>query len=203
MKPKQSWIAIAFALSFSYSGLADSGGTAVLQLQKAPGVNGPWQVLPASPLSITPEGGLSDPETNTSFYRLSITTSNVAGDTLGVPVSTVATQTLQQAMAMLAGNTGNGWGGTAMLAPYAYPVYDPAINGGGKPAYLEFKVVAGPPPGTGKPLSSAPLEPNSDLVYILVSRTTQDGPVPEMAQSGRTRVEQLRKLAGATNIKPV
>jgi len=203
MKPKQSWIAIAFALSFSYSGLADSGGTAVLQLQKAPGVNGPWQVLPASPLSITPEGGLADPETNSSFYRLSITTSNVAGDTLGVPVSTVATQTLQQALAMLAGNTGNGWGGTAMLAPYAYPVYDPSINGGTKPAYLEFKVLAGPPPVTGKPLSSAPLEPNADLGYILVSLTEQDVPVPEMAQFGPTRVEQLRKLAGASSIKPV
>src|SRR5664279_3415796 len=129
MKLKQSWTAITFALSYGYSVLVASGGTAVLQLQKAPDVNGPWQVLPASPLSITPEGGLSDPQTNTSFYRLSITAANLAGDALGVPISTVPPQTLQLALAMLTGNTGNGWGGTAMLAPYAYPVYDPSING--------------------------------------------------------------------------
>jgi hypothetical protein len=176
----------------------DSGVAA----SKGPGRQRPLAGPAGQPL-VNHAGGLSDPQTNSSFYRLSITTSNVAGGALGVPLSTVSTQTLQLALAMLAGNTGNGWGGTAMLAPYAYPVYDPSINEGTKPAYLEFKVLAGPPAGAGKPLSSAPLEPNADLGYILVSLTAQDVPVPEMAQFGPTRVEQLRKLAGASSLKPV
>jgi hypothetical protein len=200
MKLPKSVLVMAFALCSGLRILAADGGAAVLQIQKAPAASGPWQVLPASPLSLTPEGGLSDPQTNSAFYRLQINTTDVAGGALGIPLSTVSPQALQQAQTMLSGNTGMGWGGSASLAPYAYPVYDPSINLGKDPAYLEFKVIAGSNGPAGQ-FTSPPLEPATALGYILVSLTTQDIPVPEMAQNGPTRVEQLRVLAQASNVR--
>jgi len=152
---------------------------------------------------LTPEGGLTDPANSNGYYRLQITTSDVAGGALAVPLSEVSAEALQQAQTMLSGNTGMGWGGGATLAPYAYPVYDPSINGGTKPAYLEFKVIPGGTNGPSGQVTSPPVEPNGSLGYILVSLTTQDVPVPEMAQNGPTKVEQLRQLAQSTRIRPI
>jgi hypothetical protein len=201
MKTKISCAILAFGLC--NGSILAAPGTALLQLQKAPAPTGPWQVLPASPLSLTPEGGLTDPATSNGYYRLKITTSDVAGGDLAVPLTSVSAQAMQQAQTMLAGNTGMGWGGGATLAPYAYPVYDPSINGGKDPAYLEFKVVPGSSNGPSGQVTSPPLEPSGALGYILVSLTTQDVPVPEMAQNGLTKVEQLRLLAQSTTIRPI
>ena len=178
-------------------------GTALLQLQKAPAPSGPWQVLPASPSMITPEGGLIDSPNGNAYYRLQITASNAAGGALAIPFTNAPAEAVQQAQMMLYGNTGAGWGGGATLAPYVYPVYDPSIFGGMNLAYLEFKVIPGGSNGPSGQVTSPPFEPNDSLGYILVSLTTQDVPVPEMAQNGPTRVEQLRLMSKSTSIRPM
>ena len=86
--------------------LADSSGTAVLQLQKAPAITGPWLALPASVAALTPEGGVADTLTNASFYRLKITTTNAGGGLLTVPLASAPTQAVQEAQAMLNSNPG-------------------------------------------------------------------------------------------------
>ena len=181
---------------------AASTGNALLQLQKSPSAAGPWQSVPASVLSLTPEGFFTDELTNGSFYRLKIGVSDVSGGPLGLPVATADARAVQQALAMLAVQSSGPWA-NAGLAPYAYPVYDPLINGGQAPAYLEFKVVPGSVTGVTNAVPVTPLAPNSDLGYILVSLTTQDVPVPEMAQSGPTRVEQLRRAANGSSLRAV
>jgi hypothetical protein len=184
--------------------LSARGGAAVLEFQKAPAVAGPWQSLPANQLSITPDGKLSDDAGSSSFYRLKISTSDVAGGPLSLPLSAVPLQALQMATDMLNGNPGGLWNNAA-LASYVYPVYNPAIFGGTSPAYLEFKVVAAPPPGVTNPPppSVSPSEASSDKGFILVSLSTQDVPIPEMASDGPTRVEQLRKAAGSSTVRAV
>jgi hypothetical protein len=181
--------------------LTASGGTALLQLQRAPAAAGPWQELPADPTALTPEGSLADTTGSTAaFYRLNITVSNVTGGALAIPLASAPKQAVQFAQAKLAENLGGLWPGGAMLS-YAYPVYDPSINGGTAPAYFEFKVVPAPNTVGTNPFPNAPTEPTSDLGYILVAATTDDVPVPEFAPGGLPRVEQLRRLAGNSKIK--
>ena len=193
---------IACSIPVLLAALQAPGGTAVLQMQKAPGVQGPWQDLPANTLPVTPEGGFNDNTGSNGYYRLKISTSDAAGGPISIPISSLPTQAVQMASDMLNGNVAGGWQ-NGSLAPYAYPIYDPAINGGTNPAYIEFKVISSPPtPGTNGP-AGPPVESPSDGGFILVSLTTQDVPIPEMAQDGPTRVEQLRRAAQSSTVRAV
>ena len=183
------------------SALANNSGTAVLQLQKAPGITGPWQALPANLLAITPEGNLADGITNSAFYRLQISTTSAAGGPIALPLQSVPPLALQWATNTLADNPGGYWP-AAMLAPYAYPVYDAALTGS-DPAYLEFKVIPVPLAASTNPVAGTPIQQSPDLGYILVSLTPNDVPIPEMAFTGPTMVEQLRRAAQSSTVKAV
>src|SRR5437867_4008297 len=96
------------SLSLVLTTLPASGETALLQLQKATTVAGPWQTMPANRLGMTPEGNLADTIAGTGFYRLQISTSDAGGGPITVPLQSVSAQTLQLAQHMLDSSPGGG-----------------------------------------------------------------------------------------------
>ncbi len=99
----------------------------------------------------------------------------------------------------------------AQLGPVCYPVYDPAVDGGRTPAYIEFKVIRGSPPATtpspNDPFGMSPPDTSDDDCdrgHLLVALTRGDFPVPSYSQSGATPVELLLRRSRTTGpVKPV
>jgi len=108
------------------------------------------------------------------------------------------------------GDPEGGWA-DAQLGPVCYPVYDPAVDEGRTPAYIEFKVMRAPQssaaPSPNDPFGMSPpdtVDNNYDFGHLLVALTTNDFPVPSFSQSGATPVEMLlRKARTSGPVKPV
>jgi len=179
---------------------------AVLELQRAPAVFGPWQKLPANTLPITADGALLDaPPGNASFYRLAISKSDNAGGQLTVGLNEAPTNAISVATEFLESNPIPEWTGVT-LGPVAYPIYNPAINGGTNPAYMEFKVVPAPVSygtNSGGFATSPPDGRPSDLGWMVVSLTDKDAPILEFGTDATSRVERLRQRAGSSVVRMV
>lgn len=177
---------------------------AVLELQKAPGVLGPWQKLPASTLPITADGALLDAATsNASFYRLAISKTDSAGGPIAIALSDAPTGAVAVASEFLQSSPVPEWFGVT-LGSVAYPLYNPAINGGTNPAYMEFKVILMPASyGTNSSgfATSPPDGRPSELGWMIVSLTDQDGPVLEFGTDSVSKTEQLRRRAGTFAVR--
>ncbi len=176
----------------------------IVHLEKSATLDGNWLEVPATSLTTTPEGGLMDTaDPQTVYYRLRIQKTGQDGTPAGFSLAEVPREALSIASEHLKGTGEEDWS-NARLGPVAYPVYNPVINGGKEPAYLEFKVIPGKIASEPSDLSqSPPLEQKEDLGFILVSLTRQDVPIPEFSTEGPTRVEKLRRLAKTTQMRAV
>jgi len=177
---------------------------AVVALQKAPGILGPWQKLPANTLTVTADGGLLDAAPgNASFYRLTISTTDNGGGPIAVALSDVPSNTIAVATDFLQSNPVPEWS-SATVGPVAYPIYNPAFNGGTNPAYLEFKIIPLPVSyGTNSsgfatsPPDGRPIE----LGWMIVSLTDNEGPILEFGTDSVGKVEKLRQRAGSSVVR--
>jgi len=181
-----------------------------------------WKKVALDPALLTTSGGvLQNTHDPKAFYRLKINDDRNAGFVTALPVNDAPGRALEIAKQFLAdvlieGPETNGidpegnWI-DAQLGPVCYPVYDPAVDGGRSPAYIEFKVVRAPQsPGGPSPSDPFGMSPpdtadnNYDFGHLLVALTTNDFPVPTFAQSGATPVEMLlRKSRTSGPVKPV
>jgi len=164
---------------------------ALITIEKADQVNGPWAKVPANQITITTEGQLLDPMSwGPGFYRLLIQTGDAAGAPVGLPPEAVPDsirQFAQEHLDSIAVEEAD-WNG-AVLGPLVVPIFHPAIGEGKTPAFFEFKVV-----GRSEQSSSA-VDPLPERGYILVSSGPHDPPIAEYATEGPTPSEKLRFLA--------
>jgi hypothetical protein len=186
-------------------------------LEGASEPGGPWTTAPVTAPQLMPDGKLLLPaQRDHEYWRLRVGTPDQIGFALGLPLINVPPTTTKIARDFLALHSAVGdpsvgdpagdafapWR-KAKLADAVIPVYDPAVDQGRTPAYLEFKVIADEPaprPGSFQTTDGA-LRP--DLGFILVSLTENDYPVADWSPDGKTRVEQLRQRAGTGLIKPM
>ena len=187
-----------------------------ISIEQASQVTGPWTA--ARVAAVTGDGKLLVPaEFNQGFWRLEITPSSKLGFSLGLPLINVPPATLKIAQDFLAahssrlgeeGQSESEWG-SVRLADVATPMYDPAVDGGRTPAYIEFKVIAnvGDPtvgdPSVGDPSGLSPVPVRRDRGFIQVSLTENDFPIVGWSTEGRTPMELLREQAGTGQIKPM
>jgi hypothetical protein len=198
-----------------------NAGVAVIELERSMDAR-TWEKVVLDPTLLTTTGGVMqnthDPK---AFYRLKINDDQKAGFVTAIPLSQVPAQALAIARQFLEDfstegpeseekDPEGGWRNVE-FGPICYPIYDPAVDEGRTPAYLEFKVLRAPPPAVGPSLNdpfglSPPntADNNYDFGYLLVSLTTNDVPVPTFSQSGVPRVEMLlRKARTSGAVKPV
>lgn len=198
-----------------------NAGVAVLELERSTNAT-TWEKVSLDPALLTTTGGvlqnMHDPR---AFYRLKIHDDGNAGFVTAFPLNNAPAQALAIARQFLAelliqdaeseGGDPEGAWTDAQLGPVCYPIYDPGLDGGRTPAYIEFKVVRppllpnGPPPND--PFGLSPPETadsNCDFGHLLVALTTNDFPVPSFSQSGATPVEMLlRKARTSGPVKPL
>lgn len=194
---------------------------AVLELERSTN-NVHWEKVALDPTLLNTTGGvlqnMHDPH---AFYRLRINDDRNAGFLTAIPLGNAPSQAVDIAMRFIEdlalddgegeGNDPEGGWDDARLGPVCYPIYDPGVDAGRTPAYLEFQVVRPPqvPPGgpPTHPFGMSPpdnADPRFDYGYLLVSLTTNDVPVPAYAQSGPTPVEMLlRKSRTSGPVKAV
>jgi hypothetical protein len=196
-------------------------GVAVLELERSTNST-TWEKVALDPTLLTTTGGvLQNMNEPHALYRLKISDDRNAGFVTALPLNRAPVQTVAIARQFLEdlliedaeseGGDPEGTWSDAYLGPVCYPIYDPGVDGGRAPAYIEFKVLrtaqfpAGPTPND--PFGMSPpdmLDNNCDFGYLLVALTTNDVPVPGFAQSGATPVEMLlRKARTSGPVKPV
>ena len=181
-----------------------------ISLEQASSLTGPWTPARVGTANLTTDGKLLVPaEFNQGFWRLQIGSGNKTGFALGLPLINVPPTTLKIAQDFLAvhssergeeGQSESEWG-SVRLADVATPMYDPAVDGGRTPAYLEFKVIANETAPTVGRTTPAPVRPERG--FIQVSLTEDDFPIIAWSTDGITPVEKLRARAGTAEIKPV
>lgn len=192
---------------------------AVLEVERSTNAT-TWEKVALDPTLLTTTGGvlqnMHDPK---AFYRLRIRDDQNAGFVTALPLSDAPAQALEIARQFMAdmliegpepeaNDPEGGWIG-AQLGPVCYPIYDPAVDEGRTPAYIEFKVVRAPqtPPASNDPFRISPpdaADSNCDFGHLLVSLTTNDVPVPSFSQSGIPKAEILmRKSGGSGLVKPM
>ena len=177
-----------------------------------------WSKVPPSELQLTTTGAMilrnAAPQT---FYRLRIVNGQSTGYLPTLTLAEAPQTAVQMASGFLTEHLASNnpetpspdfeWPTDAELAPFCYPVYDPAFENGQKPAYLEFKVVR----KTGVlAINALGMSPPQDgdrksFGYILIGLNQGDAPVPEFSDRGLTKVERmLENLSGpAESIKPI
>lgn len=194
---------------------------AVLELERSTDAK-TWQKVALDPTLLTTGGGLRQPaDAPNTFYRLKINDDAHAGSVIALPLSEAPADAVAIAEQFLRdfsledpeggeGDPEGSWG-NVRLGPICYPVYDPALDAGNTPAYLEFKIVraltAPTVPSAKDPFGMSPpdtVADDTDFGYLLVSLTPDDVPVPSFAQSGATPVERLLQTARTPGpIKPL
>src|SRR5688572_24828741 len=126
---------------------------------------GPWAPAPLGAGNLTPDGKLLLPaDESMGMWRLRVAPAGEIGFSLGLPLINVPPGTLKIAQDFLRENTARGgdepdanneWG-AVRLADEVIPMYDPAVNEGTTPAYMEFKVIAADNPTVGDPTGLTP-----------------------------------------------
>lgn len=193
---------------------------AVLELERSTNAT-TWEKVGLDPTVLTTTGGVlqsgHDPK---AFYRLKINDDQRAGFVTALPLGEAPAQAVEIARQFLLdmqldggeGNGGDSEGGwlDVQLGPVCFPVYDPSVEEGRTPAYLEFKVVRMPRGGGTAPTDPFGMSPpdtangDCDFGHVLVALTTQDVPVPSFGQSGPTPVERLLRTSRSSGpIKPL
>ncbi len=180
--------------------------------ESAPQASGPWTPSRVGTENLTPDGKVLLPaDENMSLWRLQIAPASNLGFSLGLPLINVPLDTLRIAQDFLAANSArpgvepdsdNEWG-AVRLANEVIPMYDPAVDEGKTPAYMEFKVIAADVPTVGDPSGLTPAPVRRDRGFIQVSLTENDFPVVAWSTRGKTLVEKLREHAGMAHIKPM
>jgi hypothetical protein len=187
-------------------------GVAVLELERSTDAQN-WQKVILAPSSLNATGGvLQNTHDPKALYRLRIRDDQQSGFITAIPLTEAPGQAVEIAKQFVSeviadgpdaegGDPEGGWIG-AELGPICYPVYDPAVDQGRTPAYLEFKLVrAAKPsarPSPNNPLGMSPpdlSETQHEVGYLLVSLTQTDSPVPSFGQEGPTPVETLLRKA--------
>ncbi|MDP2896360.1 MAG: hypothetical protein Q8Q12_07350 [bacterium] len=171
-----------------------------MTLERAAELSGEWQGIPAETLPVV-EGGFVDSfDSQSAFYRMKVESLDDPGppttmslDKVPVIARALAEECLNDNRDM---DGDNSWE-DAVLASIAYLVYNPAIEG---IAYIEFKVIEGPPPPPENPLALPP-PPPEDRGYILISVTRNDIPIVDFSTEGLTRTERLRARAGSVLVR--
>ena len=181
-------------------GLAFPASAVRMTLERAPEPGGVWQEIPAETLPIV-EGGFVDSfDSPSAFYRMKMESLDDAGPPTTMPLEAVPAIARTLAEECLNDNRDidgdNSWE-DAVLAPIAYLVYNPAVQG---IAYIEFKVMEGPPPPPENPLALPPAPPE-DRGYILISLTKNDIPIVDFSTEGMTHSERLRARAGSVLVR--
>lgn len=197
------------------------GATALLELERSTN-NITWEKVPLAPEHLTAKGGvLQNTHDPKAFYRLRIQDNQLAGFVTALPLNEAPTQAVEIAKQFMAelfledaesegGDPEGNWA-DAELGPVCYPVYDPAVEGGRTPAYIEFKVIRKTPPtvnpSPNDPFGMSPPDTSDDDCdrgHLLVALTRSDFPVPSFSQRGATPVELLLRKARTTGpVKPV
>jgi hypothetical protein len=194
---------------------------AVLELERSTNAT-TWEKITLDPTILTATGGvLQNTHDPVALYRLRIRDDQNAGFVTAIPLNNAPRQAVEIARQFLADLTTDGpdsEGGDseenwtdAELGPVCYPIYDPAVDEGRTPAYIEFKIMRAPQwPASPSPTDPFGMSPpdtsdnNCDFGHLLVSLTPGDFPVPSYAQSGATPVEMLlRKARTSGPVKPV
>jgi hypothetical protein len=222
--PAASSSCAVLALAFLGLSRLSIAGAAVdyvpVALEQAPGPDGPWTASPVRPPHLTGDGRLLLPAVHDhEFWRLKITRASDIGFELGLPLIDVPPGPIKTARGFLdahsddravsdpvgdpfVGDPFAGWR-RVRIADTVIPVYEAAFDGGRTPAYLEFKIISDEPssgPGLFRSTDGA-LKP--DRGFILVSLTENDFPVADWFTEGETRIEQLRRRAGTSEVKPL
>lgn len=177
-------------------------------VQTSPTLGG-WVPAPISAAQVTPDGRVIVPAAAAAgFFRLEIA---LGGGPLVATEETpeVARRVLADFLARhnQAGseldNTADGEaGGPFEAGPVAALLFDPTVDEGRTPAYVEFKLLrAGPataPPAAGRVFAGRPEETDArrDAGYVTVSLTAADLPVASHAFAGSARFERLLANAG-------
>ncbi len=198
-----------------------NAAVAVLELERSTNAV-TWEKVTLDPTLLTFSGGViqntHDPK---AFYRLKIHDDQNAGFITAIPLGEAPEKAVEIAKQFMAdfliedaesegGDPEGGWA-DAQLGPVCYPVYDPSVDEGRTPAYIEFKVMRAPQssavPSPNDPFGMSPPDIsdfNCDSGHLLVALTTNDFPVPGFSQSGATPVEMLlRKSRTSGPVKPV
>ncbi len=215
---KSSSLALIIATACLAAAECAQGAVPVVYLEKTKALGETWQEIHAGNLSATPEGGLMDGQPDNAlndnssnvtsvFYRLRIQTTDASGIPTGFSLNEDSNAVSKEALAIaqehLSSCQEEDWE-NAELGPVVYPVYNPAINGGNSPAYLEFKVIRkAVEAGSTAPFNSPLLAQKADRGFLLVSLTHQDVPIPAFSTDGLTQVEKLRNLAKTSQVKAV
>ncbi|HOW66465.1 MAG TPA: hypothetical protein P5186_22695 [Candidatus Paceibacterota bacterium] len=198
------WLVTMVCCSLS----AAESRTAVLELQRANQINGPWQQVPVNELPISPDGKWMDPASSSSaFYRLSIQGLDAAGGPIGIPLASLSEKIYGIAKEHLESLRSEepGWA-DAVFSETVIPIYNPAVFGGERPAYYELKLIPiatrpDPSPVGESWQQSPPVDPKPDRGYLVLSSDTHDLPVLEYADHGPTPAEKLRRIAQSSTVR--
>lgn len=170
-----------------------------MTLERATELGGDWQEISADTLPVVQGGFVDTFDSQSAFYRMKVESLDDPGPPTTMALEVVPAIARTLAEECLDDNRDidgdNSWE-DAVLAPVAYLVYNPAVQG---IAYIEFKVLQGPPPPEG-PLALPSLPPE-DRGFILVSLTKNDIPIVDFSTEGTTRTERLRAQAGSTLVR--
>lgn len=194
---------------------------AVLELERSTDLQ-TWEKVTLDPTVLTATGGLlQDGHDPKAFYRLRIHDDRDAGFITAVLLEnaprtalSIAQQFLQDALLEDEESEGGDPEGVwedVQLGPVCYPIYDPAVEDGKTPAYLEFKIIRkplpSPDPKSNDPFGLSPPITYGDICdsgHLLVALTQGDLPVPTFAHGGPTPVEMLlRRSRTSGPIKPL
>ena len=211
-------VVLCLLASFTNAAMAAAVDYLPIALEQAANPDGPWTTVPVGAQQLAPDGKLLMPAAREhEYWRLKVTAAGDIGFALGLPLIDVPPTPLKIARDFLAlhssprgeeGQSESEWG-SVRLADVATPIYDPALDGGRTPAYMEFKVIAavGDPsvgdPSVGDSSGYTPAPVRRDRGFIQVSLTENDFPVAAWSTEGTTPIEQLRDAAGTATVKPV
>src|SRR6185503_1270397 len=130
-----------------------NAAVAVLELQRSIDAK-TWERVQLDPSQLTVTGVISGMHDPKAFYRLKIHDTQHAGFVTALFLSNAPPQAVEIAKRFLTDtslggpeaedNDPEGGWTDAQLGAICFPVYDPAVDAGRTPAYIEFKIVRAP-----------------------------------------------------------
>jgi hypothetical protein len=188
-----------------------------LRAEQSPSSGGPWTAIQINEQNLQIDGSFIVPaQSDSQFFRLLIEMSDDLPFDSIIPVTELPEDVITRAETFLeTSRTGTearengyapdpGWDDKVSIAPYAYPIYDPAVSDGRIPAYIEFKMIRDrSEEGEDGYLGSYSEQGDEDAGSLTLSLTEGDFPVVGFSTEGKTEVEQLQVQSRSLLIKPV